>query len=78
MYKIIRQKLYIDDDGSVVRPKQSKIKNYFSPYHESYGNRSYHISKDYKENMIIPRTYSGKKRKATGFVYLKYFPYRDA
>ena len=33
---------------------------------------------DYIKDTIIHRTYSGRKRKATGYVYITGSPYRDA
>ena len=32
----------------------------------------------YIKDKRIRRTYSGRKRRATGYLYLKYSPYRDA
>ena len=59
---------------------QTKTESYielFSKYHDSYGNRSYVISRDNLKYTIKQNTYSGRKRKATGSVFLKVSPYRD-
>ena len=44
----------------------------------SYSNRYYVIKNDYIKDTRIRRTYSGRKRKATGYVLITGSPYRDA
>ena len=51
---------------------QKKGRNvYYSKYQQTYGNRSYVIPRDDLKDTIICRKYSGRKRNATCFVYLK-------
>ena len=47
-------------------------------YHKAYSNRDYVFKNDYIKDRIIERTYSGRKRKATGYVLITFSPYRDA
>ena len=66
------------DDGNCVKPKQ-KVRNiYYSKYNQTYVNISYVIYRDYIKDMRIHQTYSVRKRKDTGFVYLKGSPYCDS
>ena len=69
---------YIDDDGSGVKLKQKVRKLYNYKYQQTYGNISYVTYIYYLKDTIIRLKYSGRKRKSTGFVYLKGSPYRDA
>ena len=69
---------YIDDDGSGVLPKILVRKWYNTRYRKTYLNRNYVLKNDYIKDRIIQRTYSGRKRKATGYVLITVSPYRDA
>ena len=62
------KKIYIDDDGSRVFPKQEVRKKYNSKYQLTYSNQYYVIKNDYIKDTRISRTYSGRKLKATGYV----------
>ena len=64
----------MDDDGSGVFPKKVR-KLYNAKYQKTYSNRYYVLKIDYKKDTRICRTYSGRKRRATGFVYKKGSPY---
>ena len=64
------KKIYIDDDGSGVFPKQEVRKKYNSKYQLTYSNRSYVMKHEYIKDTRIRRTYSGRKRKATGYIYI--------
>ena len=72
------QKKYIDDDGGGVFPKQQVRKKYNSKYQKTYSNHYYVLKNAYIKYTIIHRTYSGRKRKATGYVLITGSPYRDA
>ena len=69
---------YIDDDGSGVSPKQQVRKKYNSKYQLTYSNCYYVMKNEYIKDTRIRRIYSGKKRKATGYVLITGSPYRDA
>ena len=53
-------------------------KLYNEKYKAKYSNWNYVFDRDYIKDTRIRRVHSGRKRKATGFVYLKGSPYRDA
>ena len=72
------RKNYNDDDGSGIFPKQHIRKKYNSKYQLTYSNHYYVMKHDYIKDTRIRRTYSGRKRKATGYVLLSGSPYRDA
>ena len=72
------KKIYIDEDGSGFFPKQEVRKNYNSKYQLTYSNPYYVIKNDYIKDTRIRRTYSGRKRKAKGYVLLTGSPYRDS
>ena len=69
---------YIDDDGSGVFPKQQVRKKYNSKYQLTYSNWYYVMKHDYIKDTRIRWTYSGRKRKATGYVLITGSPYHDA
>ena len=69
---------YFDDDGSGVLPKILARNFNNTKDHRSYSNRDYVFKNDYIKDIRIQRTYSGRKRKATGYVSLTGSPYRDA
>ena len=77
IYIIWQQKIYIDNGGSGVKPKQKVRKLHYFKYQQKYGNRSYVISGYYIKDTRICRTSSRIKRTGTGFVYLKGSPYCD-
>ena len=66
--------IYIDDYGSGFKPKQNFRNIYDSNYQQTYCNRSYVLPRDYIKYTRNSRNYSGRKIKATGFVYLKGLP----
>ena len=68
----------IDNNGIGVPPKQKDIKIYNEKYQETYGNRRHVIYKPKKIYTRMRRVYSGRKRKAIGFVYLQVLPYSDS
>ena len=72
------QHKYFDDNGSGLLPKivAKKWKNLKD--HRSYSHREYFFKNDYIKDRRIRRAYSGKKRKATGYVLLTGSKYRDA
>ena len=72
------RKIYIDDGGIGVFPKQQVRKKYNSKYKITYSNRYYVMKNDYIKDTRICRTYSGRKRKATCYVLITGSPYRDA
>ena len=72
------KKIYIDDDGSGVFPKQKVINLYNSKYQKNYSNQYYVLKKDYIKDTRIRLTYSRRKRKVIDYVYLNGSPYRDA
>ena len=72
------KKKYIDDDGSGVFPKQQVRKKYISKYQLTYSNRYYVMKNDSIKDTRIRWTYSGRKRKATGYVLITGSPYCDA
>ena len=53
-------------------------KIYNSKYQHTYSDRYYVIKNDYIKDTRIGQTYSGRKQRATGNVYLNGSPYRDA
>ena len=69
---------YIDNDGSGVFPKQQVRNKFNSKYQITYSILYYVMKHDYIKDTRIHRTYSGRKRKATGYVLLSGSPYRDA
>ena len=73
-----KEEKYIDDDGSGVFPKQEVRKKYNSKYQLTYSNQYYVMKNDYIKDTRIRPTYSGIKRKATGYVLRTGSPYRDA
>ena len=70
--------IYIDDYGGrifqIIIIENFKMKN----IKKTYSNWYYVIKSYFIKDTIILRKYSGRKQKATGFVYLKFSPYRDA
>ena len=60
----------MNDDGSGVFPKQDVRNRYHSTYQLTYSNRYYVMKNDYIKYTRIRQTYSGRKRKATGYVLL--------
>ena len=72
------RKNYIDDDGGGIFPKQKVRKLYNAKYQKTYSNRYYVMLNDLIKDTRIRQTYSGRKLRATGFMYLKGSPYRDA
>ena len=68
----------IDDDGSGFLPKQMVRKKYNARNQNTYSNRNFVLQNDYIKDRIIHRTYSGRKRKATGYVLITGSTYRDA
>ena len=69
---------YIDYDGTGIFSKQ-KVRNIFNEkYKDTYGNRDDIVSSPYIKDTRMRRVYPGRKRKATGFVYLQGSSYRDA
>ena len=68
----------IDDDGSGIFLKQKYRKFYNTKYQEKCGNRHHVLSAPYIKYARIRRVYSGRKRKATGYVYIQGSPYLDA
>ena len=72
------RKKYIDYDGSGIFTKQMVKNLYSAKYQKTCSNRYYEIIKiDHIKYTRIRRMYLERKRKATGFVYLKGSPYRD-
>ena len=65
------------DDGSGVLPKQTNRTLYNTKYQKTYSNWYFVLKYDYNKDTRIRQTYSGIKRRATGFVYIKGSPYRD-
>ena len=68
----------MDDDGSGVFPKQKFRKLYNKKYQKTYSNWYYVLKNVYIKFTRIRWTYSGRKRRATGYVSLKVSPYHDA
>ena len=68
---------YFDDDGSDVLPKILARKWNNTKDHEAYSNCDFVFFNDYIKDRRIQRTYSGRKRKATGYVLITGSPYRD-
>ena len=69
---------HIYDDGGGVLPKQLVRKKYNSKYRLTYSN-CYCVMKYYSiKDTRICQTYSGRKRKATGYVLITGSPYCDA
>ena len=68
----------MDDDGSGVFPKQKFGKLYNTKYKNTYSNRYYVLKNDYIKDTRIRWTYSGRKQRATCYVYPKGSPYHDA
>ena len=69
---------YIDDDGSGVLPKILVRKWYNARYQKTYSNQDHVLKNDYIIDTIICQTYSGRKRKATGYVLITGSPYLDS
>ena len=69
---------YIDDDVSGAIPKLLVRKWYNTIYRNTYSNHYYVLKNDFIKDTRIRRTYSGRKRKATGNVLITGSPYRDA
>ena len=69
---------YFDDDGSGFIPKQLVRKKYNSRYQKTDSNQYYVLKNDYINDTRMRRTYSGRKRKATGYVLITGSPYRNA
>ena len=69
---------YIDDDGSGVLPKILVRKWYNARYQNIYSNQHYVLKNDFIKYTRICQTYSGRKRKAKGYVLITGSPYRDA
>ena len=69
---------YFDDNGSGLLPKIVAKKWEKNSDHRSYSHREYVLKIDYIKDRRIRRTYSGRKRKATGYVFLTGSSYRDA
>ena len=69
---------YIDDDGSGVLPKILVRNWYNARYRKTYSNLDFVLQNDCIKDTITRRTYSGRKRKATGYVLITGSPYRDA
>ena len=63
--------------GVVFFQKQKFRKLYNTKYQKTYSNQYYVLNNDYIKGTRIRRTYSGRKQRATGYVYLKGSPYRD-
>ena len=58
---------------------EQKVRNIYNVKHQkTYSNRYYVLKSDYIKDTRIHWTYSGRKWKATGFVYLKGSPYRES
>ena len=69
---------YMDDDESAIFPKQRVGKLYNTKYQRTYLNQYYVLKNDHIKDTRIGWTYSGRKRRATGYVYLNGSPYCDA
>ena len=69
---------YIDDDGSGVFPKKNVRNQYNAKHQRTYSNRYYVIKNYYIKDTRIHQTYSVRKRRAAGYVYLNSSPYSDA
>ena len=69
---------YNDDDGSGVLPKILVRKWYNARYQNTYSNHHYVMKNDFIKDTRIRQTYSGRKRKATGYVLITGSPYSDA
>ena len=68
----------MDDDRIVVFPKQ-KVRNiYNAKYQKTYSNQYYVLKHDFIKDTRICWTYPIIKQRATGCLYLKGSPYRDA
>ena len=65
-------------DGSGVLPKILVRKWYNTRYQKAYSNCKFVLRNNYIKDRIIQRTYSGRKRKATGYVLITGSPYCDA
>ena len=63
-------KIYIDNDGSGVFPKKQVRKKYNSKYRLTYSNCYCVMKNDSIKDTRICRIYSGRKRKATGYVLI--------
>ena len=68
---------YIDDDRSGIFPKQKIRQLYNAKYQKKYYKKHYVLDRYYIKDTRKRRVHSGRKQKATGFVYLKGSPYRD-
>ena len=75
--KTDNRKKYYDNDVIGVPPKQKDMKIYNEKYEETYGNRRHVIYKPKTNDTRMRRVYSGRKRKAAGFVYLQVLPCSD-
>ena len=58
--------------------QQSLIERCNEKYQKIYSNRYYVLKNDYVKDTRIRWTYSGRKRRATGFLYLTGLPYCDS
>ena len=63
--------------GVVFFQNKNVRKIYNSKYQQNDSNLYYVLKNDYITNTRIRPTYSGRKRRATGYVYLNGSPYRD-
>ena len=61
------RKKYLDNDRSDVFPKQKFRKLYNEKYQKNYSNQYYVLKHDHIKDTRIRRTYSGRKRRATGY-----------
>ena len=58
---------------------QKKVRKLYNEnFHATYANRNFVLNRDYIIDKRICRVYSGRKQKATGFVYTQSSPYRNA
>ena len=72
------RKICIDYYGSIIFPKK-KVRNIQNEkYYVAYATRNFVLEREYIKDTRIRRVYSGRKQKATGFVYLQGSPYRDS
>ena len=78
IYVIKELYIYIDDDRSGVFPTQEVRKKYNSEYQLTYSNPYYVMKNGYIKDTRTRRTYSGRKRKATGYALITRSPYCDA
>ena len=64
--------------GVVFFLKKMVIKRYNAKYQKTYWNWYYVLKKDFIKDTIIRRTYSGRKQRASGYVYPNGLLYLDA